>query len=274
MANEIVARGSLIEEFVHYPVALNQVVAVGDMVYFDGTTVKPASDFTWDSSDVQTRREFKAKFAGIACDAHLATDGACLLKVASVCEADATITSTTVSVGDLVGPEDESSLLVAQKLVKVVDPAEAVGIVVRKYGTVTTCRVQFFGTKGGTAAIRTLDSRVLTFTQSTLAVGTLVGTAAVEKLFGGGIQVLELGFIESASLSGTADLIAKITSTGGDTSTLTVGTTGAAAGRFTTADLTASSNTILYPGDVFRIQATSRPTTGNGTWVVRYRPLS
>lgn len=268
-------RSSLVEEFAHFPVAADTVISVGDLVYFDGTTLKAASAFTWDTSDALTRREMKYKFAGVAADAHRSGDAACLLKVCTVAEVDATVTSSTFAIGDLLGVAgNASSTLYAQQLVKVVDGAEAIGMVTRKYGTSTTVRAVIWGQKCSSVAIDNAKDRVAIIPyHATLTAATLVSAVPCEKVFGGAAQVIAFGFNEVVAVTVQAAIV-NLTNTSTDLASLTVPTAGAAIGRYTEADMSADAANIFAPPNTLSIKCSQAPTAGQGAFWIRYRPLA
>ena len=58
----------------YYSVDSATVIEIGDNVWQDTNDVKPASDFTWNSSLAQTQADFKAKYVGMRADRSRAGD--------------------------------------------------------------------------------------------------------------------------------------------------------------------------------------------------------
>jgi hypothetical protein len=108
-------------------VEVDTVIAAGDMVYLDGTVVRPASELTWNTNLATTQQDFANVFLGIAHEpsADGETDPISVdLSAVSVYEFD--VTSSTFDNGALLGPAEGSTDLLNQQLVLVGAAAQAV----------------------------------------------------------------------------------------------------------------------------------------------------
>lgn len=275
MANVLQLRGMPFEEVQFFPISADIVIAVGDFVWWDGTTVRAASAFTWDTSDVITRKQFKQKFAGIAKDAHRSGDAAGLFAVVVSAEIIVTLTSGTPSLGTMIAPEDASSLLIDQKAVLVQDPAEAIGVVSRARGASSTeVYAIIAGTISGVLA-RLISGQHMTYSQyiSVAATGDKITNIPAWKLFGGAVEILALGFIEVTACSD--ETIMNLEKSTTDFAALTIPTSGGAIGRYTEADMSADASRVLGPTDNISLEVSDAGAASSaGIAVIRYRRLS
>jgi hypothetical protein len=93
------------------------IIEAGDLVFLDTDDVKPAADFAWDTDLETTQGLFAAVFLGVAHQqsADGDTDDVSIdLGPHSVYEFDAN--SATYEVGDVLGPDEDSSTLMNQQL--------------------------------------------------------------------------------------------------------------------------------------------------------------
>jgi hypothetical protein len=114
------------------------VIEVGDMLWLDTDDVKPASDFTWDTSIAVTQRAFAPKFVGIAQDRSRAGDTEDVqVNMAGIHEM--TCASATFELEDYLAPAKASgNALEDQKVVGVTDPTLAIGKVAKREAANTT----------------------------------------------------------------------------------------------------------------------------------------
>lgn len=144
-------KGEKLEFWSFYPVLADEVIAKGDFVYWDGTSVKSAANYTWASSDAATRTAFKAAFLGIAGDDHRAGDSARDMKVFTDAEVGVDLgTANTFAPGDLLGISITAGVLDNQKMNKVTPASEAIGSIQRRYATsVSSVRAWVRSSRGG-----------------------------------------------------------------------------------------------------------------------------
>lgn len=254
----------------------------GDLLWWDeaNSTLRKASDFTWDTSEAVTRQQFARRFAGIALDGQFAESQArdVLIARAGMCLAD--VTSFTGIPGRLAGPEKKSAsnLLEDQKFeVGFTDPSEAIALVERKYGAATTkMQLSFLSRiQGVLAALKTMQklSKVINVGTITSAADRLTNMDAMQ-FFGGPAEVLALGFHETTAIT-TKPLKVNLEKDTTDLATLTVPVTGAAIGRYTEASMAADANRIFQANDTISIEiAATAPSAGAGNVIVVYRPLN
>lgn len=125
------------------PYAGSLAINAGDLVYFDGTTIKAVSSYADQGTYAQNKRGLAPQFAGVAGESKLSTSAAGTINVIvdSIFEFDCV--SAAYAPGDLVGPSDVGSgaSLSATSLTEVTDPREAIGHVTKNHASGTT-RVQ------------------------------------------------------------------------------------------------------------------------------------
>ena len=126
------------------PVASATVIEIGDLLYYDTDTAKPASMLTPGSSKAVSQSSFAAKFLGVAMQASPAGSTKPIRVVTEgVFEFDCT--SNTFELGNIVGIDETTgrTALENQKLDKAGAAIGAIGRVCRREGTaVTTVQVQ------------------------------------------------------------------------------------------------------------------------------------
>lgn len=261
-----------------YPVSADIVINDGDLVYFDGTTLRSLSAFTYDTSDAITRIKMKAQFAGQVIGAHRAGESLTTMEVLEMCYADADMISGTPAFGTLVSADfNATPLFESQKLEIVKDPMEAIGMVVQvPGGAVTKCRVVLWGTLSGafTRNIARTETKIIRFDDLNGA-ADILDPVEVYKLFGGAIELLALGFIVDTPIA-TNDLVLQCEKdTVAMTTELTVPTAGSALGDYVEASYQADAARVFTPKQTFGIAVkATAPTGGTGNLVIRYRPLS
>ncbi len=123
-------------------------VAVGDLMYHDGTYAKPASSQTDAGSLALNQRKFAMAFLGISQDQRLSSESTAGDRV--VIQDGVFIyacASTTWSVGDLIGAVEDAGgdALVNQTVAKVTNPALAIGVCVEAGTSVTQVKGFFSG---------------------------------------------------------------------------------------------------------------------------------
>jgi hypothetical protein len=121
------------------------VIEAGDLVWLDTDDVKPASAFTWTTDLATTQGNFAAVFLGVAHQSSAEGETADIsvdLSPLSVYEFD--VDSATYEIGGLLGPDNLSTALTAQRLTTVGSGALAVARAAEyKAAASTTLRVQF-----------------------------------------------------------------------------------------------------------------------------------
>lgn len=272
----ITALGSSNEVRQFWPVRADEPFDVGDLLWWDSSnvSVRKASTFTYDTSDALTRRQFKRLFVGVSNMKHQSGDVAGLCPVIKSGELESSIASTTAAAGQLFGPYAASSLLVNQQIVKVTDPAEAIGEAIRNYSSATTTmKIQFSSILASFVApvgARTVQIAGI----APITAADLLTNIPVENLFGGAAEVLAFGFIEGVAVSVTP-IVANLENNATNLANLTVPVAGAAIGRYTEADMSADAARVFAPGSTVSIEVSTAPAaTASGTFYIRFRPLS
>ncbi|MFN0196400.1 MAG: hypothetical protein ACKVT0_06625 [Planctomycetaceae bacterium] len=116
MSNRLRFRSGQVH-LVRLRVESDTVIEAGDLVYLDDDNVKPASDFPWTSDLATTQSAFAAQFLGVAQQPSAAgdtTDISVDLSPSSIYEFQ--VASGTYEVGDELGPDSGSSVLLNQQL--------------------------------------------------------------------------------------------------------------------------------------------------------------
>ena len=141
------------------PAPASTQIAVGDLLYYDGTNVKPFSGLTGGASIAIDQVTAAAGFAGVAQQARVVAQttagGYAAFPINGVlvntdCVYEADCASAVFAVGDLVGVISDGLGAVAsiqdQSVVAVANPAQSIGRVVQKYVSATTkVRVRLTG---------------------------------------------------------------------------------------------------------------------------------
>lgn len=128
--------GPINAEFNH---AASVLAEVGDLMYFDGSTMKPASSLADLLSAGAMQRHFASVFAGVSNSKQLSTDSTarnCRLITDGIFEYPCA--SATFVRGDMVAPTYSTDVLLDQNLTKVTDRSLAIGKVVKAYSSATT----------------------------------------------------------------------------------------------------------------------------------------
>lgn len=149
-ANRFVLPDNLTQDWL-IPYALSSLaygVAVGDLCYDAGSGVGyPADRLTSTGTAAGDQALFASKFVGVSQQQVLSTETNALKKFTVRTDAviEITCVSQTFNVGDMVGIYSNGSTLDPQKVDLVTNPALAIGVVTKYYGSATTrvqCRVQ------------------------------------------------------------------------------------------------------------------------------------
>jgi len=135
------------------------VIEIGDLVWQDTDDAKPASSMAWDTSLAKTQDNLADTFLGVAMQRSRSGD-AVPVRVATSGVFEFDCDAATFELGDLVGPAKAAgNALLPQKVVKVTDPAYAIGRVAKRAATATTAVlvdmqsvVMYGGLRGATAA--------------------------------------------------------------------------------------------------------------------------
>lgn len=123
----------------------------GNFVYWDGTSLKKASNWTWATSDAASRRAITPQFAGVIDVENPVTNT--ISKTHALYTtglAKFTIASSTYNQGQLVGiAGNGSSTLYNDTVAIVTDPREAIGFIWKDYASATTeVEVMYFSAYG------------------------------------------------------------------------------------------------------------------------------
>ena len=266
--------GASIEHSVPLPVAKDEVIDRGDLVYWNAgtTSIRQASAFTWETSGPVTRRQFKKLFAGIALDYHRSGDAAGVMQVATIALVEVGIVSRAVVPGELLGPNDASSLLVVQTMLRTQDPSEAIGEVAKDHTTaVTTTKAWIRSNLFGPYARANSEKRTLQiYAGNVNNAADLITDMPAGELFGGPVEILAISAIEIIVLSANANITIDKDITG--LAALTVAT-GGAVGKVTRKDLSADVNRFFEGNDNFTLKSDGGSATGELSFVIEYRPL-
>lgn len=133
------------------PVLVGTTIEIGDMVYFDGTSLLPAASQADGGALADNQEDFHAVFAGVAMQRHRATtDPAGSIRVATTGVFEFDCASATFKVGDLVGPAGTGSGgnvgLANQTVAAVASEWLATGKVAKAGTSVTSVLVDIKGT--------------------------------------------------------------------------------------------------------------------------------
>jgi uncharacterized ferredoxin-like protein len=134
------------------------VIEIGDLVWQDTDDAKPASSLAWDTSLAKTQDNLADKFLGVAMQRSRSGEAVPVRVAASgVFEFDCD--AATFELGDLVGAAKAAgNALLPQKIVKVTDPAYAIGRVAKRAAAATSVLVavqsvvMYGGLRGATTA--------------------------------------------------------------------------------------------------------------------------
>ncbi len=103
-----------------YPLVQNTtVIAVGDLIFYDGTNAAPAADFAWSSDLATTQDNFANQFLGVALEAHASGDGAIRVAVdiSPFSLWDFTSNTEIHKLGNMLAPaKDSGNALLSNKL--------------------------------------------------------------------------------------------------------------------------------------------------------------
>ena len=141
------------------PAVASTAISIGDLLYYDGTNVKPLSALTGGASAAIDQVTVSLGFAGVAQQGRIAAQttaggyagfpiSGILINTDCIYEADCA--SATFGVGDLVGPISDglgaAASISDQSVVGVANGNSAIGYVVQKYTSATTkVRVRLLG---------------------------------------------------------------------------------------------------------------------------------
>ena len=125
-------------DFRYLPVAAETVIEIGDLLYLDGDSVKPASELAWNGDLAGTQDAFARLFAGVALQASAVSESyAIKVCVAGIFEF--ACASATFAVGDPVAPAKQSASNALEN--KIVAPATGLGIASAYRATTSQTRV-------------------------------------------------------------------------------------------------------------------------------------
>lgn len=271
-----------------WPVIATVSFDVGDLLWYDSanSTVKKLSDFTWDSTDGSaigsatsiTRRNAIPRFVGVALEARTGREPfAGTIDVATSPIVSAEITSATPKIGTLVGfAKASGNTLENQKLVAVVDPADACGIVVKRYTSATTqAEVRLFSAHdfGG------LQGRIkqVTFTAATTLMNSGANAVLVNDYsFRSRVKIVAADWHTSVVLAGITNFVLynganalddKITVT---TTSTPAGGDGTVAGSLTRAFIDDATSYDLFEHDDLLDIKIETARTGGGDLIIHY----
>lgn len=268
--------GASIEYARDFPVAADRVIARGDLVWWDAanTTLKRASDFTWDTSGPITRRQFKVVFAGVSMQDRRAGDAKGTIRVAVIALIDATIISRALVPGEQLGPDDASSLLVNQVLERQQDPSECIAEAARDHTTaVTVTKVLIRGNLMNPHARANTEKRTVIIPVESPAmgiVGDLMTDVTAEQLFGGPVEVLAMHFVKTIAVT-VGNAILNLENEAVNLGTLTITVAGSIGGVFTK-DLRADAARFFDADNKVSLETDGGSTLGGGFLIIEYRP--
>ncbi|ODA30008.1 hypothetical protein [Planctopirus hydrillae] len=126
-----------------WPVASETVIEPGDLVYFDGTSIKPASSFPWTTNLVTTQTNFAAAFVGVAHQASAAGQNAPVsIDISPLATYEYAVSSGNYTVGQTIAVHGAPSALSKQQLAPAVSTA-AIARAAESVSSATTLRVNF-----------------------------------------------------------------------------------------------------------------------------------
>lgn len=175
--------------------AANRIIR-GGFMYWDGTTLKKSSAFTWATSDSATRKAITPVFAGVSMVENPVTNLQDFTQsVYSTGVFQLKITSGTYKHGQMVGIAGNGTDAMYDDTVAIVtDPREAIGIIVKNYTSATTSVEVFVYSAYG--EFGTLASRMKNFS---FYVNSTSYTAAADVLtsytFGTRVKLVSAQFI-------------------------------------------------------------------------------
>jgi hypothetical protein len=185
-----------------FAVATTQAIEMGDLCYWDGTSLRPASVITYVSL-LQAQQDFVKDFVGMAAqaspvqaDGHLSpilvdTDGVKEYPCASA----------TWAYGDLVGVDDNAApdALLPQQVIAVTDPRAAIGRCMRtEASAVTSVMVELFPPKAQSPAVATPDD-FFRKAHTVTAVEDTAGQVDIDTGFGAAPTHVELTILTVTS---------------------------------------------------------------------------
>lgn len=130
------------------------VIEQGDLLWLNTDDARGAAVITWDTSLAVTQPQFKDRFIGVAAQAS-ASGATADIRVSTAGVFEFPCESSTFNEGDFVGANDNAggTALVDQSVVKVTDPRQAIGRVVKAYASaVTTVLIEIFPIRSGNGA--------------------------------------------------------------------------------------------------------------------------
>lgn len=121
------------------PVANATVIEIGDLVYLDGATVKPATSQSDQGTLAANQELFHDNFLGVAMQ-HSPADSATPIRVATTGVFEFGCLSATFEIGDLIGSTEDpiGADLEAQNVIQVGAENLAIGRCVKRSATATT----------------------------------------------------------------------------------------------------------------------------------------
>jgi hypothetical protein len=150
MANSMRVRKAI--EVVHYPVASADIIEIGDLLFYNGTSnaVESVADLAWNSDLATTQADLKGVFAGVAMSASAAGDTSDV-RVATKGIADYPCASASFVVDSFIGVDDNATPdgLLAQQVITVGSAALAIGKPEEVQASVTIVRIRFFADIAG-----------------------------------------------------------------------------------------------------------------------------
>lgn len=139
---------------IRYPAAAGVVISVGDLLYWDGSVVKPLSALVGSGTAATDRAAIHDAFVGVSTQQRLAAQPAGQVEVISDCiyEADCA-SSANYLPGDLVGAVSSGAAAAGavsdQNVVEVSAAAESIGVVIAfTSGAITKVTCRLYGLAG------------------------------------------------------------------------------------------------------------------------------
>jgi hypothetical protein len=138
-----------------WPVASETVIEPGDLVFFDGTTIKPASAFTWTTNLATTQANFTAAFVGVAHQASAAGQVTPVsVDISPFATYEYAVPTGNFTVGQPLAIHGAPSTLSKQQLMSAASSATAIARAAESATSTTSLRLNF------TSAFSTTSSNI------------------------------------------------------------------------------------------------------------------
>lgn len=245
-------------------------IEVGDLLYYNGTTLKPMSAFTWDTSEEVTRRSALPRFAGVADFAWNPTDNKFdkTVQVPHSAIFEMGYTGSQIPKrGTLLGFSKDSggNYLYDQTLEKVIDVRDAIGYCAKDYSAApsTVLCVLFSDYDNPHPLSSRTHSMNLWVTAAIVQAGG--GTLLTSFTFGKRVKLTRASAVTSVVPATNPVVFTFKNAANAIDDTLSIVVAGAAVGKVTTVTFDdANGYDFFAHNDAFNI-TTSSDSTGNPT---------